>query len=124
MAGKKPETVDEYIAAAPEAARSHLRELREVLSDVAPKARQTLKWGNPAWEEGRILFAFSAYTSHVNFMPTHASLAPFADDLKDFKTGKDTLQLPYGKPIPTALVRKIAEHRAKDVRENGARWMR
>lgn len=119
----KPTTVEEYIAAAPAIAQPHLRELRSILKAVAPQATETLKWGNPVFEENRILFAYAAFKSHMNFMPTPSALEPFKEELKDFGTGKGTIQLPYDKPLPKDLVRKIAAYRAKDVRENDARWM-
>jgi len=123
MAKTKPTTIAEYIASKPKEAQKHLRELHSILKAVAPKAKQAIKWGNPVYEENRILFAFSAFRSHVNFYPAYASLAPFEKELEKYKTGKNSLQLPYDKPIPKALVKKIAIHRAKDVRENDAHWM-
>ena len=119
----KPTTVDQYIAAAPEPAKKHLREIRSILKEVAPNATETLKWGNPVFEENRILFAYAAFKSHMNFMPTPASLEPFKEELKAYGTGKGTIQFPYDKPLPKTLIRKIAAHRDKDVRENDARWM-
>lgn len=119
----RPTTVDEYIATAPEAAQEKLRELRALLQKVAPNATEALKWGMPVFEEKRILFSYAAFKSHVNFMPTPSSLEPFMEELAGYTTGKATIQFPYDKPLPKALIRKIATHRAKDVRENDARWM-
>ncbi len=123
MPGSKPTTVDEYIDAAPEKAREKLRELRAILKKVAPKAAETLKWGAPVFEEGRILFSYSAHKSHLNFSPTGPALDPFKEELAKFKTGKDTIQFPYDKPLPRGLIRRIALYRAKRVREDDARWM-
>lgn len=119
----KATTVPEYIKAAPKEAQKHLKELRSILKDVAPKATEAIKWGSPVLEGKRILFAYSAHKSHVNFMPTHSSLTPFKKELEEFNIGKDTLQLPYDRPIPTALIKKIAMHRLIDVETNGALWM-
>ena len=119
----KAATVDEYMEAAPPEARTHLRELREILRQVAPEAREAIKWGVPVFEEKRILFSLAAFKNYVTFMPTGPTMAIFADDLKDYKCGKDTIQFPHNKPLPEDLIRKIAEHRAKDVRENDAKWM-
>lgn len=119
----KATSIAEYIDAAPKEAQKMLRELRSLLKKVAPKATEAIKWGSPVLEEKRILFAFTAHKSHINFMPTHSSLVPFKDELEEYKTGKDTLQLPYDKPLPKKLIQKIAEHRAWDVRENDALWM-
>jgi len=123
MTKPKPKNVDEYIKSAPGEAQAMLRELRALLRKVAPKATEAIKWGSPVLEDGRILFAYSAFKSHLNFMPTKPSMEPFKKELSEFKTGKDTIQLPYGKPLPKALIRKIATHRVKQVRENDALWM-
>lgn len=123
MPKTKATTVAEYIESAPREAQAHLREIRSILKEVAPDATESLKWGSPVFEEKRILFSYSAYKSHLNFMPTGPSLEPFRDELAEYRTGKDTIQLPYDKPLPKALIRKIAAHRARDVRENDARWM-
>lgn len=123
MPKAKPKTVDEYIEAAPKEAQEKLREIRALLKKVAPTAEEALKWGSPVFEEGRILFSYSAYQSHLNFSPTGPAMEPFQEELGKFKTGKDTVQFPYDKPLPKALIRKIAAFRAKQVRENDARWM-
>ena len=123
MIKTRPKTVTEYIKSAPKEAQQKLREMRAILKKVAPKATEGLKWGTPVFEEKRILFAYAAYKSHLNFMPTQASIIPFKAELKEYNTGKDTIQFPYDKPLPKLLIRKIAAYRAKDVRENDARWM-
>jgi uncharacterized protein YdhG (YjbR/CyaY superfamily) len=56
-------------------------------------------------------------------MPTGPVLQHFKEELGDFKTGQDTIQIPYDKPLPKALIRKLAAYRARQVRENDARWM-
>jgi uncharacterized protein YdhG (YjbR/CyaY superfamily) len=119
----KPTTVDEYIALAPKEAQEKLNELRSILKKLVPAAKESLKWGSPVFEETRILFAYTAFKSHLNFMPTQSTLIHFAKELKEYATGKDTIQFPYDKPLPKMLIRKIAAHRVKDVRENDARWM-
>lgn len=116
-------TVPAYIEAAAKQAQPHLRELRTLLRRAAPSATEAIKWGSPVLEEGRILFAYSAHRAHLNFMPTGSSLEPFREELGGYKTGKDTIQLPYDQPIPKQLIRKIARHRINNVKA-GARWMR
>src|SRR5262249_14942968 len=123
MPKTKPTTVTEYIDAAPKEAQKKLREIRAILKNVAPNATETLKWGSPVFEEKRILFAFTAFKSHLNFMPTHPAMEPFKKELADYTTGKDTIQFPYNKPLPKVLIRKIAAFRLMQVREKDARWM-
>jgi uncharacterized protein YdhG (YjbR/CyaY superfamily) len=123
MPKAKPKTVDEYIEAAPREAQEKLREIRAILKKVAPDAKEAVKWGYPVFEEERILFSYSAHKSHLNFMPTGPAMEPFKEELAKFKTGRETIQFPYDKPLPKALIRKIASFRAEQVRESDARWM-
>jgi len=119
----KPSNVEEYIEAADPIAREKLREIRSILRKAAPNATEVLKWGYPAFIEKRILFSYSAFKKHINFMPTGPAMKPFEKELSEFTTGKDTIQFTYDKPLPSTLIRRIAEYRIKDVRENDAKWM-
>jgi uncharacterized protein YdhG (YjbR/CyaY superfamily) len=123
MPKAKPTTVDEYIAAVPEEGRKHAREIREILKKAAPKAMETLKWGQPAYAAERILFAFAAFKSHLNFNPTSSVIRQFEKELVPYKTGKGSIQLPYDEPLPKGLIRKLAALRVKELKEKDARWM-
>lgn len=117
MAGKRPTTIADYIRAAPSEGQRHLRRLYAILKSVAPEAQEAIKWGTPFFVEPRFLFAFSAHKAHLNFAPTPAALKPFHKELEKHKTTKNTLQIPYNKPLPESLIRRIAEYRLRRVRE-------
>lgn len=119
----KPKTVDEYIQHAPEHAREKLNEIRSLLKTIAPNATEELKWSQPVFIERRILFSYAAFKNYLRFMPTGPSMEPFRAELTSYKTGQDTIQFPYDKPLPTDLIIRMAEYRYKDVIENDAKWM-
>lgn len=123
MSNSKPTSVEEYIKTAPDYAQEKLNEIRSILKSVAPKASEDLKWGQPVFIEKRILFSYTAYKNHLTFMPTGPSLKPFRNELSSFKTGKDTVQFAYDKPLPKDLIERIARYRHRDVLENDAKWM-
>ena len=116
MASKRPATIAAYIQAAPREGQPHLRRLYAILKSVAPEAGETIKWGTPFFVEPRFLFAFSAHKAHLNFTPMAAGLEPFRKELEKHKTTKGVLQIPYDKPVPEDLIRRIAESRVRDVR--------
>jgi uncharacterized protein YdhG (YjbR/CyaY superfamily) len=117
MARKRPTTIAEYIRAAPREGQPHLRRLYAILKRVAPSAEATIKWGIPFFVEPRFLFAFSAFKAHLNFAPMAAALKPFREELKKHRTTKNYLQVPYDEPLPEDLLRKIAAHCVRVVRE-------
>jgi uncharacterized protein YdhG (YjbR/CyaY superfamily) len=116
MAKKRPTTIPAYIKAAPPEGRKHLSRMYAILKGVAPKAKETFKWGTPFFVEPRFLFAFSAHKKHCNFAPMQSGLDPFRKELKGYKATKFMLQCPYDEPLPEKLIRKIARHRVSEVR--------
>ncbi len=123
MSRPRVSTIAGYIAAAPKPARKNLRAMYAILKKAAPRARETIKWSTPIFEESRILFAFAAYKAHMNFMPTPSAMKPFKAALARYKTGKGSIQFPHDAPLPKALIAKIAKQRVAELRENDARWM-
>ena len=117
MTSKRPTTIAEYIRAAPREGHPHLRRLYAILKSVAPQTEQVIKWGTPFFVEPRFVFAFSAHKAHCNFAPTPTALKAFRKELEKHKTTKNYLQIPYSKPVPEDLIRKIAEYRLREVRE-------
>jgi uncharacterized protein YdhG (YjbR/CyaY superfamily) len=114
---KRPTTIAEYIRAAPREGQPHLRRLYAILKSVAPEAEEAIKWGTPFFVEPRFLFAFAAHKAHLSFAPGAAVLNRFRKELEKYKTTKGLIQIPYKKPLPEALVRKIAEYGLRVVRE-------
>ena len=126
MKRKRATTIAEYIKSAPPEGRPHLRKIYAILKSVAPHAEEAIKWGFPFFVEPRFLFAFSAHKAHLNFAPTAAALAQFRSELEKYRTTKSFLQIPYDKPLPAALIRKIAQYRRRNLaeREDGAFFSR
>lgn len=108
---------------APKEAQKNLREMYAILKKAAPGATEGLKWGSPVFEEKRILFAFAAFKSHLNFMPTPSAMKRFKTELAKYKTGKGSIQFPYDKRLPKSLILKIAALRVKELRGKDVRWM-
>lgn len=118
----KPQTVDEYIDGFPAPVQSRLRELRALSRTTAPLATEGLKWGNPAYSSGTILFAFAAYRTHSNVAFTPTTVEAFADELAAFTTGKGTVQLPHDEPVPTDLLARMIAHRLDEFENHHVLW--
>jgi uncharacterized protein YdhG (YjbR/CyaY superfamily) len=118
----KTKTMSGYIAAAPKEARPRLREMRALIAAAAPGATQSLKWGMPAFSYDRILVVFAAFRHHIGFFITPDVKRAFAKELAGYKTARSSVQLPFARPLPKALIKKIAAFRAKEARSKDAKW--
>src|SRR5512137_2688748 len=96
----RPKTIAGYINAAPKESRKKLRKMRACIRASAPGARESLKWGMPAFSYGRILVTFAAFKHHIGFYPTPSAVRAFASDLSKFATAKGSIQFPLEKPLP------------------------
>src|SRR6478752_8008740 len=103
----RPQSITEYINAAPKEARKKLREMRACIRASAPGAKESLKWGMPSFSYRRILVTFAAHKNHIGFYPTPSAVKAFADELKRFHTARGSIQFPLEKPLPLGLVAKI-----------------
>ena len=118
----RPKTIDEYIRASPREVQTKLREMRACIRAAAPRAKEGLKWGMPAFSYRRILVTFAAFKNHIGFYPTSSAVTAFAKELSKFSTARGTIQFPLEKPLPLSLVRKITAFRVKESVEQDKKW--
>jgi uncharacterized protein YdhG (YjbR/CyaY superfamily) len=119
---ERPKSVTEYISAAPKDAQKKLREMRACIRKAAPGAKESLKWGMPAFSYRRILVTFAAFKHHIGFYPTPSAVSAFANDLSKFVTAKGSIQFPLEKPLPLGLIRKITAFRVRESLEEDRKW--
>jgi uncharacterized protein YdhG (YjbR/CyaY superfamily) len=119
---ERPASVTEYIHDAPKAARKKLREMRACIRKAAPGAKESLKWGMPAFSYHRILVTFAAFEHHIGFYPTPSAVKAFAKELSKFVTASSSIQFPLDKPLPLSLIRKITEFRVLESTQEDAKW--
>lgn len=109
----KPITVDSYIAAAPAAIRSKLKELRATIKKAAPLAQEKISYGMPYYAyKGRLAY-FRHWKNHIGLYIPTPTLEEFEDKLKPYVTARATVQIPHEKKLPLALITKIIKARAK-----------
>jgi uncharacterized protein YdhG (YjbR/CyaY superfamily) len=118
----RPKSIDEYIEAAPKEAQKKLREMRACIRKAAPGAKESLKWGMPAYSYGRILVTFAAFKQHIGFYPTPSAVKAFAKEITKYKTASASVQFPLDKALPLALVRKMTIFRVRESLEDDKKW--
>lgn len=104
----KPRTIDEYIEAQEETVRPRLHEIRAVIRGAIPEAEETISWSMPTYRKGRNIIHFAAARKHVGLYPGEEAVARFAEELAGYEVSKGTIRLPYDRPLPEDLIRRIA----------------
>jgi len=109
---RKPQTVEQYLAAVPEPARTTLSKIRATIRSSVPKeTTEVISYGIPGFRYRRMLMWYAAFTDHCSLFPTASVIAELKDDLKKYRVSKGTIQFPVDKPLPAALVSKVVKMR-------------
>ena len=104
-----PTTVEEYLAALPDEARSVLTEIRAAVLRGMPAATETIRYGMPAAMLGdRYGLHFAAWKRHAALYPVPVLDGELEAEVAPLRSGKDAVHLRYGRPLPLELVERIA----------------
>ena len=107
--GKKPASINEYLAAVTPEKRAALQRLRKTIRATAPRAEECISYGIPAFRlDGRVLVYFAAAAKHCSFFPG-GLVKDFEDELEGYETSKGTVRFTPDHPLPVALIRKLVK---------------
>lgn len=118
----KPVSIEEYIEIAPQEVQEKLRQMHKCIREAAPGAKESLKWGMPAYSYQRILITFAVFKHHIGFYPTPSAVEAFADSLAKYKTAKGSIQFPLYKPLPLSLISQIIKFRVQESLAVDIKW--
>jgi len=111
-----PKTVDEYLVAVPEPARTTLNKIRAVIRSVVPvEATEVISYGVPTFKYKGPVIWFAAFSNHCSVFPTASVIEAFKNELKAYRTSKGTIQFPVDKPLPDALLKKMVKARIAQI---------
>ena len=119
MAGKKPRTIDEYLAGQTAGNRAALQKVRKVVHAAAPKAEECINYGMPAFRRDRKLIAgFRAVLNHCSYHPMSGdTVVTLKADLAGDHTSAGTIRFSARTGLPDALIRKLVKARIAEFAE-------
>jgi len=106
--------IDEYHATFPADLQEILQQLRFAIKQSAPKAKETISYGMPAFRQNKVLVYYAVHKKHIGFYPTNNPIVHFKQELKKFKTSKGAIQFPLDRPLPLNLIKKIVKFRVEE----------
>jgi uncharacterized protein YdhG (YjbR/CyaY superfamily) len=116
-----PATIDEYIEEFPEDVQSRLEKVRATIRKSAPTATEKISYRIPTFYLNGNLVHFAGYEHHIGFYPGARGISDFREELKQYKSGKGSVQFPHDEPLPLRLIAEITRFR---VRQNSGKRAR
>jgi uncharacterized protein YdhG (YjbR/CyaY superfamily) len=106
--------VDIYISTFPIETQERLEQMRKLLKETVPGAKEVISYGIPTYVLHGNLIHFGGFKNHMGFYPGPNAIVTFKEDPVNFKQAKGSIQFPLSQPIPLDIVKKIVLHRVEE----------
>lgn len=117
MAGKKYESVDQYLEDFQGETRTRLDQLRSLIKKIAPEATERISYNIPAGFIGKTMVVYySGYANHVSLYPGRIASEALDPELQPYFSGKSTLKFPNDQPLPIKAIENYINTRANIAR--------
>ena len=106
--------VDKYITQFPKETQQKLEEVRRVIKETAPEAKEIMAYMMPAYKINKYVVFFAGYKGHIGFYPTPSGIEKFKKEIEQYKWAKGSVQFPLDKPLPIDLIKRIVAFRVEE----------
>lgn len=104
-----PVNVDAYIDGFPPEVQRVLQEVRSAVRSAVPDGEEKIRYGMAAiMLGGRYAIHFAGWKHHVALYPVHRFDGELEAEVAPYRSGKDTVNFLYSKPVPYDLIARIA----------------
>lgn len=107
-------TIDEYIRGFPKPVQAKLKQIRQIVRELAPDAEEKISYRIPTFYLNGNLVHFAAYAKHIGFYPTSSGVSKFKHELSKYKNAKGSIQFPIDEDLPVELIQKIVRYRVQE----------
>lgn len=116
----KPTNVDEYINQFASPVQDRLRQMREVVLSVIPKAEERISYGMPAYFlNGKVVVYFSGFEQHIGLYPGKVAKGDLKELVGPYLYGASTARFYHDKPLPVDIIKQIVSFRCNEVAQKG-----
>lgn len=104
--------IDDYFAKLTTPEREALERVRRIVLATAPTATEVITYGMPGFKyQGKYLIAFCQFRDHLSVFPGSGAIAELAEQLKDYKQSKGTIQFTLDHPLPDSIIQQMVQSR-------------
>jgi uncharacterized protein YdhG (YjbR/CyaY superfamily) len=111
-------TIDQYISKFSAEVQSILQQIRLIIQEQAPEAKEKISYQMPAFTlDGRILIYFAAFKKHIGIYPPVQGDENLMQALAPYLGEKGNLKFPLNQPMPYPLIKEVVVAKLNQHRE-------
>ncbi|WP_027344856.1 iron chaperone [Hamadaea tsunoensis] len=109
--------VTDYFEELDPAVRAAFEHIRDVATEIAPAAQESVSYGMPALRlDGKPLLGFRAAKAHLSIFPFSPAAVEAASGLLDgYALSKGTVRFTLDRPLPDEAVRTLVRTRVSEI---------
>ena len=108
----KDEQVSQYIHNQPADIQKRLTAIRNLIFELVPDAQEYISYGMPAYKVNKkILIYYMVHSKHIGMYPGRIENYDFSERVKQYASGKSTLQFKNDQPLPLDIIKELLLHR-------------
>jgi uncharacterized protein YdhG (YjbR/CyaY superfamily) len=105
----KVHSFEDYLAIVAPTTRTVLKRVRATIAKAVPDATETISYNIPAFRNARTFIYFAAFKQHIGVYPPVTKDKVLVSALSSFRNDKGNLKFPLDKPMPYALISRVAK---------------
>jgi len=106
---KPHQTFEYYFADFNQEIIEKLEQIRNEIKNEILEVEECIKYAIPTFTfNNQNLIHFAAYKNHIGIYPGSEAIVAFEKELKNYKTSKGAIQIPFPSELPFELIKKIA----------------
>ena len=117
--------ISDYFAHLSDDQLPHLEQLRELSRAAAPDLVETLHWNNPVYlRDGARLWMLQAFKRHCSLRFPTGWFGEHRPEVEaaGFAAGEGFIKLPYDRPLPVDLIKRLMQYRLTELDATGSEW--
>lgn len=109
-------SVDDYLAAMPDATRAVLDRVRAVIRQTLPQAEEVISYQIPAYkQDGVAVIYFAGWKKHFSLYPVGELFAQaYPEEAEKYVLAKGTIRMPLDMDVPADLIVRIVRLRERE----------
>jgi uncharacterized protein YdhG (YjbR/CyaY superfamily) len=108
-------TIDGYMEGFPREVQKKLQQLRALIHQLVPEAKEKISYGIPTFFLKKNLVHFAAFKEHIGFYALPRANEEFKKELARYKVGRGSIQFPLNEELPLDLIKKLVLFRVKEL---------
>lgn len=108
-----------HIQSFPAETQEKLRALRLFIIHAVPGLEESKSYGIPTFKwKGKNFIHYAGYAKHIGIYPGAGPIKLLAEELKDFRFAKGSIQIPLTIDFPFSLIQRIIDIKLQDIKKS------